>query len=129
NGELAFLVPLAIFVVKGAIAGAAMDAGMELASQLIDNGGNIDCLDWGDVASSGINGGISGGLTGPLGKAFTAAKRLRKAAGKAAKHPRRPGLDTMQQADQAATGADGKIRCRYCGSEVKDGIGSATSKE
>jgi RHS repeat-associated protein len=56
NGELAFLVLLAIFVVKGALAGAATDAGMELASQLIDNGGNINCVDWGGVASSGVNG-------------------------------------------------------------------------
>ncbi len=74
NGELAFLVPLAVLAFKGALAGAAM----ELASQLIDNGGNIDCLDWGDIGASGVNGGISGGLTGPLGKAFTGVKRLRR---------------------------------------------------
>jgi HNH endonuclease len=49
NGELAFLVPLAILALKGALIGAATDAGIELASQLIDNGGNIDCLDWGDA--------------------------------------------------------------------------------
>jgi hypothetical protein len=74
NGELAFLVPLAVLALKGALAGAAMDAGMELASQLIDNGGNIDCLDWGDVGASGVNGGISGGLLGPLGNALTGVK-------------------------------------------------------
>jgi Cytidine and deoxycytidylate deaminase zinc-binding region len=66
--------------VAGALAGAAMEAGMELASQLIDNGGNIDCLDWGDVTSSGIDGAISGGLTGPLGKAVTGLKGLRHVA-------------------------------------------------
>jgi RHS repeat-associated protein len=78
NGELAFLVPLAVLALKGALIGAATDAGLELASQLIDNGGNIDCLDWGDALSSGIQGGISGGLTGPLGKALTAVKGLRR---------------------------------------------------
>jgi hypothetical protein len=65
---------------QATLAGAAMDAGMELASQLIDNGGNIDCLDWADIGASGVNGGMSGGLTGPLGKAFTAVKGLRKVA-------------------------------------------------
>jgi RHS repeat-associated protein len=81
DGELAFLIPLAIVALKGALVGAATDAGMELASQLIENGGNIDCLDWGNVMSSGVNGGISGGLTGPLGKALTGVKGLRRAAG------------------------------------------------
>jgi RHS repeat-associated protein len=85
EGELAFLVPLAVLALKGALAGAAMDAGIELASQLIDNGGNIDCLDWNDALSSGIQGGISGGLTGPLGKAVTGLKGLRRAAGGADK--------------------------------------------
>ena len=79
NGELAFLVPLAVMALKGALVGAATDAGIELASQLIENGGDIDCLDWGDVGTSAV-GGMSGGLTGPLGKALTTVKGLRKAA-------------------------------------------------
>jgi hypothetical protein len=33
-----------------------MDAGIELAGQHIDNGGNLDYLDWGDALSSGIQG-------------------------------------------------------------------------
>jgi uncharacterized protein RhaS with RHS repeats len=74
NGELAFLVPLAILALKGALIGAATDAGIELASQLIDNGGDIDCLDWGDVGASGIDGLASGAIGGVFGKAFTAAK-------------------------------------------------------
>jgi RHS repeat-associated protein len=80
NGELAFLVPFAILVIKGAIAGAATDAGIELATQLIENGGDIGCVDWGDVRSSGVDGLGSGALTGPLGRAFTGIKGLRRAA-------------------------------------------------
>ncbi len=63
NGELAFLVPLAIVAIKGALAGAAMDAGMELATQLIENGGDIDCLDWDDVGTSAV-GGLGSGAVG-----------------------------------------------------------------
>jgi RHS repeat-associated protein len=88
NGELAFLVPLAILALKGALVGAATDAGIELASQLIDNGGDIDCLDWGGVLSSGVNGGISSGLTvakpgdparGPLQNERAVLRRRREA--------------------------------------------------
>jgi RHS repeat-associated protein len=91
NGELAFLIPLAVLALKGALVGAATDAGIELANQLIDNGGDIDCVDWGGVVSSGVNGGISGGLTGPLGKAFTAAKKFRQAARGAKPSTLKPG--------------------------------------
>jgi RHS repeat-associated protein len=87
NGELAFLVPLAIIAIKGALAGAAMDASIELASQLIENGGDTDCLDWGDVGTSAVGGASSGAVGGVFGKAFTAAKSL----GKAAKGGRRAG--------------------------------------
>ena len=79
NGEFAFLVPLAIVAIKGALASAAMDAGMELASQLLENGGEIDCLDWGDVGTSAVDGLGSGAVGGVFGKAFTAAKGLRRA--------------------------------------------------
>ncbi|HWN66804.1 MAG TPA: RHS repeat-associated core domain-containing protein [Haliangium sp.] len=80
DGELAFLVPLAVLALKGALVGAATDAGIELASQLIDNGGDIDCLDWGGVMSSGAGGAVSGAVGGVLGKALTAAKRLGRTA-------------------------------------------------
>jgi RHS repeat-associated protein len=86
DGELAFLIPLAVLALKGALIGAATDAGIELASQLIDNGGNIDCRDWGDVVGSGVNGATSGGLTGPLGRALSTANKFRKAAEKFHKH-------------------------------------------
>jgi hypothetical protein len=60
-----------------------MDAGIELASQLIENGGDIDCVNWGGVMSSGVNGAASGAIGGAFGKAVTAAKKFRKAAGRA----------------------------------------------
>jgi RHS repeat-associated protein len=85
NGELAFLVPLAFALLEGALVGAATDAGIELATQLIENGGDIDCLDWGDVTASGVGGAMSGAVGGVLGKAITAAKTLRKAAKSASK--------------------------------------------
>jgi uncharacterized protein RhaS with RHS repeats len=128
NGELAFLIPLAVLALKGALVGAATDAGIELASQLIENGGDIDCLDWADVMSSGVDGLGSGAVGGVFGKAFTAAKGVRKATGNGAKSSRRFSTNTRRQADQAAMGADAKTRCRYCGTEVKDGVGSPTSK-
>jgi RHS repeat-associated protein len=87
NGELAFLVPLAIIAIKGALAGAAMDAGIELASQLIENGGDVDCLNWDDVGTSAVGGGMSGGVMGPFGKAVTAVKKLRQAAKRAPPNP------------------------------------------
>jgi RHS repeat-associated protein len=126
DGELAFLVPLAVLALKGALAGAAMDAGMKLASQLIDNGGNIDCLDWGDALSSGIDGAMSGGLTGPLGKAFTAAKTFRSATrgGSKVGSAGGPGIGKRisgRTADAAEAQADGK--CVFCG---KDTIRSRT---
>ena len=77
NGELAFLAPVAFALLKGALASAATDAGIELASQLIDNGGNID---WGGVGTSAVDGAMSGMLGGGLGKAAKAAKGLRRAA-------------------------------------------------
>jgi hypothetical protein len=72
--------PQAVQIGADPSVGAATDAGIELASQLIDNGGNIDCLDWGGVMSSGVGGLGPGALGGALGKAFTTAKSLRKAA-------------------------------------------------
>jgi RHS repeat-associated protein len=109
NGELAFLVPLAIVAIKGALASAAMDAGMELASQLIENGGEIDCVDWDDVGTSAVNGAGSGAIGGVFGKAFTAAKRLRRAAGGAdevgsiPKPPTGPGSVPKSQRDPKRT--------------------------
>ena len=122
NGELAFLVPLAIIAIKGALAGAAMEAGMELASQLIENGGDSDCLDWDDVGTSAVGGASSGAVGGVFGKAFTAVKGLRKAAkaGSAA-GPGSGKRISARAADAAEAEAEGK--CVFCG---KDTIRSKT---
>jgi RHS repeat-associated protein len=120
NGELAFLVPLAIAALKGALASAAMDASIELATQLIENGGDIDCLDWGGVISSGADGAVSGAIGGVLGKAFTAAKGLRQAAKGAGGTRPKPRRSTLQQNwDDAAEGPTGGRLCPSCGGEVK----------
>ena len=49
---------------------------MELASQLIENGGDIDCLDWGDVGTSAVGGLGSGAVGGVFGKALSSLKGL-----------------------------------------------------
>jgi hypothetical protein len=43
--------------------------------------------------------------------------------------PRRPRLETMKQADRAATGSDGVTRCHYCRKGVIDEPGFPNSKE
>jgi RHS repeat-associated protein len=131
DGELAFLVPLAILALKGALAGAAMDAGIELASQLIDNGGNIDCVDWGGIVSSGVNGGISGGLTGPVGKALTAAKKFRQAAGGVSKlgsaNPAAAGRRFPQSVKEKARAESGG-KCVFCDTKTGDAPGPTKSE-
>ena len=58
------------------------------------------------------------------------AKDARKAAnGTNAKVSRKPSTQTKRQADKAATDADGRIRCQYCGKEVRGEAGSPASKE
>jgi 5-methylcytosine-specific restriction endonuclease McrA len=42
---------------------------------------------------------------------------------------RRPNSDVKKQADEAATGADGKQRCAYCGKELTNETGKPNSKE
>ena len=66
TGELAwFLVP----IIGGVISGA-----MDLGAQLIGNGGELSCVDWGDVAiSTGIGGILSS--TGPGGVIFGRSAR------------------------------------------------------
>ena len=108
NGELAFLVPLAIIAIKGALASAAMDAGMELASQLIENGGDIDCLDWDGVGTSAVGGLGSGAVGGVFGKAFTTLKGLRRAA-RGGGTASRSLDDLVKTAQQKYPGKAGKI--------------------
>lgn len=58
-----FLVGLA-----GAGIGAIIGAGTNLAAQLIQNQGNLDCVNWGNVGWSAVTGGAAGFLlTTPIG--------------------------------------------------------------
>ena len=50
---------------------AALGVGRDVALQLLDNGGNLDCIDWGQAAASGL-GGMAGPALGGLSKAVTA---------------------------------------------------------
>jgi RHS repeat-associated protein len=80
NGELAFLVPLAIAALKGAIAGAAISGSIALASELIQSGGSIDCIDWGGVGNSMSDGALWGAAGGALfqslGRAYSALRNF-----------------------------------------------------
>lgn len=64
EGELAFLIP----ILAGAAGGAAIDIGL----QLLLNGGNFSCIDWGQVALSAGLGALGGGAL----KAYSAGWRL-----------------------------------------------------
>ena len=58
---------------EAAIAGAAIGAALDLGLQLLENGGELGCVDWGQVALSGAAGAVGAGIisklrvaTGPL---------------------------------------------------------------
>jgi RHS repeat-associated protein len=84
SGEIAFLAPLVIAAFKGALAGAAIGGGIELAADLVGNGGNIDCVDWGGVIGGGAHGALwgagGGALFQGLGRATTALRGFHNAA-------------------------------------------------
>jgi hypothetical protein len=46
--------------------GALTGAGIDFAIQLLENGGNLDCIDWGSVGDSALAGAAFSGL-GPTG--------------------------------------------------------------
>jgi RHS repeat-associated protein len=66
DGRLAFLVPILIAAGEGFIAGFTID----LLLQLVENGGNLACLDWGRAGRAGLWGALFGG-------AFRALSTLR----------------------------------------------------
>ena len=53
TGELAFLVPVAVGMLAG--------AGSDIALQLLMNGGDFNCIDWGSVGVSALMGAVPGG--------------------------------------------------------------------
>ncbi|MCA1614544.1 MAG: DUF4214 domain-containing protein [Acidobacteria bacterium] len=57
------------------IGGILIGAGLDLAVQLLTNGGKLECVNWGEVAISGGIGGALGGLGG-LAKLGLAARRV-----------------------------------------------------
>lgn len=61
------------------LVGAGIGMGVDLALQLIENGGNLGCVDWTSVAVSGAMGAV-GGFGGNViaGKAFGATKHSKK---------------------------------------------------
>ncbi len=80
NGELAFFAPLLWGVFVQAAGGAAMDAAVELGSQLLDSDGDIGCVNWGSVGGSALTGaaqGAAGGAIGNLAKVARAARAAR----------------------------------------------------
>ena len=74
DGEFAILVLMA----AGAVAGGAVDLGL----QLIQNGGILDCVDWGSVGTSAAIGGLGAipgaGAAGAAAGAFKHSKRGKK---------------------------------------------------
>jgi RHS repeat-associated protein len=53
----------------GAATGAVINAGINVAAQLVNNGGNVECIDPGQVVTSAAIGAITGGLLGVAVKA------------------------------------------------------------
>ena len=72
---------LAAQVAFGVVAGAVSGAGGEVATQLTDNGGEFDGIDWGSVGiAAGIGGavgGIASGLAGSTTKALRSGRNTR----------------------------------------------------
>jgi len=56
-------------------AGAAAGAAFDFAWQMYDNGGNLECVDWGEVSASAALGATGGGSLGKLGKYLSKGKK------------------------------------------------------
>ncbi|MFS1525204.1 RHS repeat-associated core domain-containing protein [Microbulbifer sp. 2304DJ12-6] len=66
NNPLIYTDPTGEFGVLGGVIGGVVDLGLQLAQ----NGGNLNCVNWGQVAGSAALGALTGGL-GSLGRAAT----------------------------------------------------------
>ncbi len=78
KGELAFFAPLLWGVFVQAAGGAAMDAAIDLGSQLLDSGGDIGCVNWGSVGGSALTGAAQGAAGGALGNLAKVARVARQ---------------------------------------------------
>ncbi len=79
NGEVAFLAPVLWGIFAGAVGGGALEGGVDLAGQLLSNGGDTGCVDWGSVGNSAAGGALYGGVAGGALAGLAAAVRLARA--------------------------------------------------
>jgi RHS repeat-associated protein len=63
-----YIDPTGTFIWAPAIIGGLLGGGIELGSQLIQNGGQLGCVNWGDVGREGLIGAALGGLLGNIGR-------------------------------------------------------------
>jgi RHS repeat-associated protein len=75
-------------LVAGAAAGAIGGAAFDLIGQLFSNGGNLSCVNWGQVGGSALAGAVFGGLGCGAGAFLGKAFRGLQGSGKAVSHGR-----------------------------------------
>ena len=63
-----FVDPDGEFLIVPIIGGALIGAGLELGSQLLENGGNFSCVDGGAIGAAAAVGAVGGGLLGNIGR-------------------------------------------------------------
>lgn len=68
NDPINWIDPSGEFLVAPIVIGGLVSGGIELGSQLIQNGGNLQCVDWGSVAREGAIGAALGGVLGNINK-------------------------------------------------------------
>ncbi len=58
------------------LVGAGIGAGLDLALQLIENGGNLGCVNWHSVLTSGVMGAFTGGFAGATKNGITGVTKV-----------------------------------------------------
>ena len=76
NNPLTYTDPTGEFGIVGSVIGAAVELGIQTATQLAANGGNWGCvnIDWADVAMMGAVGFVAPSALGSAGKAYKSYK-------------------------------------------------------
>lgn len=136
-GELALAVEAAPIVAFAAIAAAGAKSGIAPG-----HGDSFDYADGMKMANDAIDRGETNLKAEKLDKdepetgdlsvddaAVSTHVTAQDDAPPAARGSRRPNKATKTAADAAATGTDGKERCKYCGTELTNSSGSPSSKE
>jgi RHS repeat-associated protein len=113
--------------VAAALVGAVVGGGLDLAEQLLSNGGNFECVDWGDVGTSALAGaatsflGPTGGLLG-RGGAKAVGHGYSKSAGLLNHGNTRFGWGYNQKSGRdVLRGVSGRNKTDILGSGVKSG--------